>query len=208
MDILEQMNWRYATKKMNGAKIAPDKLNRILEAIRLSASSFGLQPYTIIVVEDAETRKKLLPAAYNQSQITDASHLLIFAAWENVTEERVDGYLKDISDTRGIPVESLTTYKGMMAGLLGRSAEVNMNWAARQAYIALGTGLIAAAAEEVDSTPMEGFTPAAFDEILNLKEKGLKSLAILALGYRDAEHDPIVKLKKVRQSKEKLFIHI
>src|ERR1700745_4338681 len=107
MDIIESLNWRYATKKMTGAKIASDKLNRILEAIRLSASSFGLQPYNILVVEDPETRKKLLSAAYNQSQITDASQLLVFAAWENLTEERVNGFIQDISNTRGIPVESL-----------------------------------------------------------------------------------------------------
>jgi nitroreductase len=208
MDIIEQMNWRYATKKMTGAKVATAKLNRILEAIRLSASAYGLQPYTILVVEDQETRKKLLPAAYNQSQITDASHLLVFAAWENITEEKLTGYIQNISDIREVSVESLAPFKNYMSSLLTRSPEENMNWAARQAYIALGTGLIAAAFEEVDATPMEGFNPSAFDEILNLKEKGLKSVAILALGYRDAENDPIVKIKKVRQPKEKLFIHI
>ncbi len=208
MDIIEQMNWRYATKKMTGAKVATAKLNRILEAIRLSASAYGLQPYTILVVEDQETRKKLLPAAYNQSQITDASHLLVFAAWENITEEKLTAYIQNVSDIREVSVESLAPFKNYMSSLLTRSPEENMNWAARQAYIALGTGLIAAAFEEVDATPMEGFNPSAFDEILNLKEKGLKSVAILALGYRDAENDPIVKIKKVRQPKEKLFIHI
>lgn len=208
MNIIESLNWRYATKKMTGAKIAPDKLNRILEAIRLSASSFGLQPYTILVVENDEVRKKLLPAAYNQPQLTEASHILVFAAWQNITEEEINDFIRNISSTRGVPVESLAPFKDRMAGLLSRDAELNFNWAARQAYIALGTGLVAAAAENVDATPMEGFNPIAFDEILNLKEKGLKSVVMLALGYRDAEHDPIVKLKKVRQAKEKLFINI
>ncbi|MBA2610587.1 MAG: NAD(P)H-dependent oxidoreductase [Bacteroidetes bacterium] len=207
MDVLEKLNWRYAVKKYTNAKIPQDKLNRILEAIRLSASSIGLQPYSVLVIENQELRKKLLPAGNNQPQIIEASQLIVFAAWETVTEEKISAYIKDIAEVRGVTIESLEGFKGMMAGLPGRDAEQNFNWAARQTYIALGTGLVAAAIEGVDATPMEGFNAPAFDEILNLKEKGLRSVSIMALGYRDAERDPFAKLKKVRRSKENLFIH-
>jgi nitroreductase/dihydropteridine reductase len=208
MNLVEQLNWRYAAKRMTGDKVPADSLNRILEAIRLSASSFGLQPYSVIVVEAQEIRKKLQPVAYNQPQIAEASHLLVFAAWDAITEERIGGYINDIATTRGVTPESLSGFRERMAGLLTRSAEQNFNWSARQVYIALGTGLAAAALEQVDATPMEGFQPEGFDEILGLKEKGLKSVTLLALGYRDAKHDPIAALKKVRRPKEELFIHV
>ncbi len=208
MNLIEKLNWRYAAKRMTGQKIAPDKLTRILEAIRLSASSFGIQPYTILVVENKEIREKLKPAAYNQPQITEASHLLVFAAWDNVTEERISAYINLIAEVRGMDVAMLKDFKDRMRGLLKRSTEENFNWTARQTYIALGTGLSAASMEDVDSTPMEGFDPKAFDEILKLKEKGLRSVAIMALGYRDSEADPLSKMKKVRRPLEQLFIQV
>lgn len=161
----------------------------------------------VIDRNNEELRKKLLPAANNQPQITEASHLIIFAAWDNVTEERINEFVQNVSDTRGIPLESMETFKNRMAGLPKRSNEDNFNWAARQTYIALGNGLVAAAMEEVDATPMEGFNAPAFDDILGLKEKGLRSVTILALGYRDEVSDPIVKFKKVRRSAEKLFVY-
>ena len=207
MELLEKLNWRYAVKRYTNKKVSPEKLNRILEAIRLSASSAGLQPYSVLVIENDALKKQLLPAANNQPQVTEASHLLVFAAWENITEEKVNNYIQFVASERNVSIESLDLYKNRLLGLTARSADDNFNWAARQAYIALGTGLVAAAEEQVDATPMEGFNANEFDKILELKEKGLKSVVIMALGYRDVANDAMANLKKVRRSKEKLFIH-
>ena len=209
MRLLEALNWRYAVKRMNGKKVEQEKIDNILEAVRLSASSMGLQPYTVIEVESEELRKKLQPAAYNQPQIVEASHLLVFAAWENVTKEHVDEYIADIVRTREVSPESLDAFKQSLMGIVdGRTEQQKHEWAARQAYIAFGTAIAAAAEEEVDATPMEGFNPEAVDEILGLKEKGLRSVTILALGYRDAENDFLANAKKVRREKQKLILKV
>ena len=209
MNLHEILNWRYATKRMNGQKVPADKLERILDATRMAASSFGLQPYTVIVIENPELRSKIQPLAYNQPQIAEASHLLVFAAWSAVSEERVSDFINQVATERGIPAENLAVYKSTILGSMnGKPADAVLNWTGRQAYIALGTALIAAANEGVDSTPMEGFNPDALDELLGLKEMQLHSLAILALGYRHADADPIVKAKKVRRDKEKLFLRL
>jgi nitroreductase / dihydropteridine reductase len=206
MKLIDALNWRYAAKRMNGQKVPQEKIENILEATRLSASSMGLQPYTIIVVENEEVRKKLQPAAYNQPQIVEGSHLLVFAAWENVTEAHVDEYIKNIADTRGVTLESLEAFRASLMGIVnGRTTEQKHEWAARQAYIAFGTAITAAAVEQVDATPMEGFKPEAVDEILNLKAQGLRSVTILALGYRDAEKDFLATAKKVRRHKDHLI---
>lgn len=207
MDLITKLNWRYATKRYTRAKVPAEKLNKILEAIRLSASSLGLQPYNVLVIDNEELRRKILPVANNQPQITEASHLLIFAAWENITEQKINDYILRISEVRGVPIESLAGFKTMVGGFLGRGQEINFNWAARQAYIALCTGLVAAAMEDVDASPMEGFNSEGIDELLKLKEKGLKSVAFMALGYRDVDRDPIVNAKKVRRKMEDLFIN-
>jgi nitroreductase len=207
MDLIRAMNWRYATKRMNGLKVPQEKLDHILEATRLSPSSFGLQPYTILVIEDQELRKKIQPIAYNQPQIVEGSHLLVFAVWENITSERVSEFINHIAELRGIPVDSLKGYQTAIENRVnGNPPEIIFNWAARQAYIALGTALIGAAVEEVDATPMEGFDSQAVDVVLQLKAKGLRSVALLALGYRDAENDYLERAKKVRREKEKLFV--
>ncbi|MFC6999487.1 NAD(P)H-dependent oxidoreductase [Rufibacter roseus] len=209
MKLLEDLNWRYATKRMNGELVPQAKLDNILEAIRLSASSMGFQPYNVIVVEDFETRKKIQPAAFNQPQIVEGSHLLIFAAWDPLCEEQVDNYIQNIASERGVGLDTLESFSQSIKNMIkSRTAEENFQWAARQAYIALGTGLVAASAERVDSTPMEGFNPAALDELLGLKEKGLRSVALLALGYRDENADYLAKAKKVRRSKESFFITV
>ena len=197
--LLQDLNWRYATKRYNGAKVPAEKLNNILEAIRLSASSIGFQPYEIIAISNPELKNKLTPIANNQPQIAACSTLLVFAAWENVTAAQIDAYFQSIADTRGIPLESLSNFKNSVAGIAQRPQEVNFNWNARQVYIALGTALVAAATEKVDATPMEGFNNEALDQELGLKEKGLRSVVILPLGYRDEATDPIAKMKKVRR---------
>ncbi|MBI1770344.1 MAG: NAD(P)H-dependent oxidoreductase [Bacteroidetes bacterium] len=207
MDLIKAMNWRYATKRMNGIKVPPEKVDRILEATRLSPSSFGLQPYTILVIEDHELRKKIQPAAYNQPQIAEASHLLVFAVWENITTEKVSEFISHVAEMRGIPADTLKDYQtAIESKVIGNPPEATFNWAARQAYLALGTAVVAAAVEEVDATPMEGFDPHAVDTVLHLKAKGLRSVALLTLGYRDTENDSLVRAKKVRREKEKLFV--
>jgi nitroreductase / dihydropteridine reductase len=206
-NIVEALEWRYASKRMNGNKVPADKVEAILEAIRLAPSSMGLQPYTILVIEDEELKQKIQPIAYNQPQIVESSHLLVFAAWDNITPTQVDEYIAHTATVRNIPEEGLAEFKNMLLGIInGNSQEQNYNWAARQAYIAFGVGLVAAAAEQVDTTPMEGFDSAALDELLNLKEKGLRSVTLMPLGYRDADNDWLANLPKVRREKKALFI--
>ena len=209
MELLQAMNWRYAAKKMNGQKLPTEKLDTILEAIRLSASSGGIQPYTIIMIENHQLKGKIHELACPQPQIVEGSHLLVFAGWADVDAAQVDAYIQLIADTRGIPAESLTPFADSLKGnLLSKTPEERASWAARQAYIALGSGLIAAALEHVDATPMEGFNAAALDEILDLPAKGLRSVVLLALGYRDEERDFLSKAPKVRRSRKDLFIEL
>lgn len=208
MDIIESLEWRYASKRMNGKRVPAEKIDRILEAIRLSPSSMGLQPYTILVIEDEALKKKLRPVAFNQPQIVESSHLLVFAAWDTIKPEQIDEFIRYTAEVRQMPLEALDDYKGILLNMVAnRSPEENFHWAAKQVYLAFGTALVAAAAEQVDATPMEGFDPVAADNILGLKEKGLRSVTLLPLGYRDAENDWLAKLPKVRREKEKLFIY-
>lgn len=210
MSFIEQLNWRYATKRMVADKVVPqEKVNAIVEAIRLSASSYGLQPYNLLVIQDKELLKKIQPIAYNQPQIGETSTLLVFAVWDKPTQERIDAYFNLIASERGIPVEALAGFKTTVEGTISNLDEVTAyNWMARQAYIALGTGLAAAAIEKVDATPMEGFNPAGLDELLGLSEKGLKSVVLLPLGYRDEANDPLANAKKVRKSTEDFVISL
>lgn len=208
MNLIESLNWRYATKKFSNRKVSAEKLDKIIEATNLSASSAGMQPYRLFVVENQDLRRKLGEGSFN-AQIVDASHLLVFAAFEKITLAHVEQYMDHIAEVRGIPVEGLVDFKNaIIGGILSRSEEENFTWSARQAYIALGTALIAAASLEVDTTPMEGFDAAKFDELLNLKEKGLKSVVILAIGYRDEEQDIFAKFKKVRLPKEQFVTEV
>ena len=202
MNLIESLNWRYATKKYSDRKVSADDLNKIIAATNLSASSAGLQPYRLFIVGNQELRNKLGEGSFN-GQIADSSHLLVFAAFEKITEEHIETYINHMASERGLPVEALADFKAALVnGILNRTDEVNFTWAARQAYIGLGTALIAAADLQIDSTPMEGFDADKFDELLNLKEKGLKSVVTLALGYRDEEQDMYAKFKKVRLAKD------
>lgn len=208
MELLNALNWRYATKRMNGQTVPSEKLDTILEAIRLAASSFGLQPYRVIVVDDPALKAKIHESACRQPQMIEGSHVLVFASWRNITNEHIDRYVSLISKERNIPVEQLAQLdKGLKDFIASRSQEQLANWAARQAYIGLGFGLTAAALQQVDATPMEGFNPAEMDKVLGLEEKNLQSVALLTLGYRDAVNDYLVNLKKVRVSKDEFFVH-
>ena len=207
MDIVQALNWRYAAKRMTGQTIPADKLNTILESIRLSASSVGLQPYTVFVVSSQEMRGKIREMACKQPQVTESSHFLVFTVNENITEAYIDYMIGLTASTRNVGMDTLAGFQtNIKKMLLSRSVEENFDWAARQSYIALGYGLVAAAVEGVDSTPMEGFDHAAMDEVLGLKQHGLKSIVALALGYRDEQNDYLVKAAKVRKPADSFFV--
>jgi len=209
-DLLKKLEWRYATKKMNPAKAVPqEKVERILEAARLAPTSSGLQPFEIIVVTSKEVREQIKPIAWGQNQITDGSHLLVFAAWDNYTAERINAMFDMTNAQRGGTNEGFENYRKMLLSTYPpRDAQVNFEHAARQSYIGLGAALIAAAFEEVDATPMEGFDPKALDEILNLGARGLRSVAIVPLGYRADEGDWLANLKKVRRPREQFITEV
>ncbi len=207
-EVLRLLSWRYAAKKMDPAQAVPEhKVDAILEAIRLSASSSGLQPYQVLVITDAETKAKIRAHAWDQSQVTDASHLLVFAAWDHYSAERINQMFDLVNEQRGFRNEGWEAYRQKLLSFYpNRTPEENFQHAARQAYIGLGSALIAAAEAGVDSTPMEGFEPEVVDEILNLKALGLRSVLLLPLGYRAAEGDWLVNLQKVRRSTEDFVI--
>lgn len=207
MKLLDALQWRYAVKKMNGTKVPAEKLETIIEATRLAPSGFGLTPYSIIVVEDEETRKKLQPAFYNQSQVVDGSVVIVFAAWNTISEKEIAEYMQEIADQRSVAVDTLKDFSSAVNGSFkNKTPEQARVWADKQTYLALGFSLVAAAAEEIDATPMEGFAPDAVDEILGLKALGLHSTVALTLGFRDAANDYLVNAKKVRRTTDKLVI--
>ena len=210
MDLIKALQWRYATKKMDPSRaVAEDKVERILEAIRLAPTSSGLQPYEVLVVTNPEIRARIQPVAWNQAQVTEGSHLLVFAAWDHYTAERINAMFDYTNEVRGFRSEGYENYRQMLLGMYPqREPEQNFQHAARQAYIGLGAAVIAAAAEEVDCTPMEGFDGPAVDEILGLRPRGLRSVVLLPLGYRQAEGDWLVNLQKVRWPREKFITEV
>jgi len=210
MDLIQKLKWRYATKKMVAQKIVPqEKVDRILEAVRLAPTSSGLQPFEIIVITNPEIREQIKAIANNQSQIADCSHLLVFAAWDNYTADRINMMFDLTNSERGSTNEGWENYRKMLLGAYpSRGAEQNFQHAARQAYIGLAVALVAAAFDEVDSTPMEGFDNKALDDILNLSAKGLRSVAIMPLGYRDTDKDWLVNLKKVRRPRDQFVTEV
>lgn len=203
MELLNALKWRYATKKMNGQKVDESIIDEILEVARLAPTSSGLQPYEVIVVTNPELKSKIQEIAMGQSQVVDCSHLLVFAAWNNYTKERIGNRFDYTMNERCLPLNAMDDYRNRLIGLYTpREADVNFQHTARQAYIGFGMTIAAAAELKVDATPMEGFDNAALDELLGLSEKGLKSVTLLPIGYRDAENDWLVNQKKVRVAKE------
>ncbi|MEN2399343.1 nitroreductase family protein [Flavobacterium sp. MC2016-06] len=198
MNLIENLKWRYAAKAYSTLKVTEEKVDQILEAINLSASSCGLQSYRIFVVSNPEIQKKLGADSYN-GQISSCSHLLVFAAFNDVTPAYIDDYMTMTEKQRGLDAGALSGFRNGLHAYFGAiNAEQKILWAAKQAYIALGTALIAAAELKVDATPIEGFNASIIDAVLGLKEKGLHSAVILALGYRDLEKDYMATMKKVR----------
>ncbi|MEM9320688.1 MAG: nitroreductase family protein [Pseudomonadota bacterium] len=203
------LNWRYATKKMDAEKSVPQvKVDAIIEAVRMAPTSSGTQPFELIVITNPDVRAEIAKAASGQTPITDGSHLLVFAAWDNYTAERIDTVTELNVAVRGDLPLIHGYYDKLKANYLPRDAEVNYAHAARQAYIALGIALIAAAEQEVDSTPMEGFDPASVDEILGLHTRGLRSVVLMPLGYRDEAGDWLLPMPKARKSREAIVTEI
>jgi nitroreductase len=208
MSIIEQLNKRYATKQFDATKkLSAENLSTLLEAIRLSASSYGLQAYKVVVVENDEIRKQLRSVSWDQPQITDASQLLVFTIETDADESTVDRFVENIAKTRKMDTKDLGGYSDMMKSTFGRPQEAVQNWLTHQAYIGLGFGLVAAASLNIDGCPMEGFDAEKYDKILGLKEKKLHSVVLLAVGYRSS-NDGYQHLAKVRRSKEDFFFHI
>lgn len=206
MELLDKLNWRYAAKAMNGKKVFQEKIDNIIEAARLAPTSSGLQPFEILVITNPTIKEQIRPVAWNQSVITDCSHLLVFAAWDTYTEDRINKMFDLTNEVRGFKNKGWENYRQMLLGSYPqKDAEENFNHAAKQAYIAFSAAIIAAAYEGVDTTPIEGFDPTEVDKILGLREKGLRSCVLLPIGYRDGDTDWLVNLKKVRKSTEDLI---
>lgn len=203
----ENAKWRYATKKFDTTKkVSAEDLATLKEAIQLSASSFGLQLYKVIVVENPELRAQLQVASWGQSQIVDASHLLVFVNQTTVDNGDVDNYLNNVATTRNLPIDALTGYGDFIKGFIGNlPEEVKPIWTSKQTYIALGNLLNAAAELKIDVTPMEGFVPAQYNEILGLDKLNLNAALVAAVGYRH-EEDATQHYAKVRKSNDDLFI--
>ena len=209
MELLDKLKWRYAAKAMNGQKVPQEKIDNIIEAISLAPTSSGLQPFEVFVITNQEVKEEIKPIAWNQSVITDCSHLLVFAAWDTYTADRINKMFDLTNTVRGTKNEGWENYRQMLLkNYPQKDAEENFNHAAKQAYIAFSQAISAAAFEEVDSTPLEGFDPISLDKILGLREKGLRSCVILTLGYRDSDNDWLVNLKKVRKSRKDLVTEI
>ena len=208
-NFIQDANWRYATKKFDATKkVTSIDMDILKEAIRLSASSYGLQPYQVLIIENQEIRAQLQPAAWGQTQIVDASHVIVFATETNFGDLQIDKYIKNLTETRGIPTESVQGYADFMKlKINGLTDDQKTVWTAKQTYLALGNLLNAAAELKIDVTPMEGFEPEKFDVILGLEKRGLHSAVVATIGYRHNE-DATQHYAKVRKSNEQLFINL
>jgi len=204
MNILDSLNWRYAVKQFDATKKIPESdLSTLLEALRLSPSSYGLQPWKFIVIENMDLREKLKPHSWNQSQITDCSHLVVMCRINAIDEAHIDKYIALAAEAKGVEIEDLEGYKNLMVGnLLGRERPCYLrNWANKQVYLALGNLLTSAAVMDIDACPIEGFSADEYNEILELNEKGLSAAVVCALGYR-SEGDKYATMPKVRFEKD------
>ena len=208
MALLDDLKWRYATKAYDSTKKVDQKdVDKIIEAARLAPTSSGLQQFRVMVITDQKLKEKIVPIAMDQQNIAQCSHLLVFVAWDKYTEKRIDDIYNYTTDQRGLPKGRFDSYTNKLKALyLPQNAEENFAHTARQAYIGLGLALAQAAELKVDSTPMEGFDNKALDELLGLRSKGLRSVVLMPLGYRDNTNDWLVKMKKVRIPKDNFVI--
>ena len=209
MALIDDLKWRYATKKYDPTKkVAQEDVDKIIEAARLAPTSSGLQQFRVIVITNQELKDKIVPIASGQQIVADCSHLLVFVAWDKYTTERIDGQYDFITDERELPRGRFGSYTDRLKSLyLSQTSDENFVHTARQAYIGFGMAIAQAAELKVDSTPMEGFNPNMLDELLDLRSKGLRSVLLLPLGYRDAKNDWLEKMKKVRKSTDEFVIN-
>lgn len=209
MGLLASSAWRYATKKFDPSKkVSQENVDKIIEAARLAPTSSGLQPFHLFVITDQKLKEQIVPIAMGQEQVADCSHLLVFAAWDNYTAERIDNMYQLITETRGQAPDTYKSYTDRLkAAYLPRLAKENFEHAARQAYIAFGYAIAMAAELKVDATPMEGFVNEGIDKLLDLESKGLKSVLLLPLGYH-AEDDWLLNLKKARRPLSEFVTHL
>lgn len=209
MGLLESSAWRYATKKFDPSKkLTQEQVDKIVKAVQLAPTSSGLQPFQLFVISDQKMKEQLVPICMGQQQVADCSHLLVFAAWDNYTEERIDDAYKLITSARGQASDTYQSYTDRLkTNYLPKPAQENFEHAARQVYIAFAYAIAMAAELKIDSTPMEGFVNKEMDKILNLEVKGLRSVLALPLGYH-AEDDWLVNLNKARRSVEELVINL
>ena len=208
-NIIEQLKWRYATKKFDSNKIlTKQSIEQLKEAFNLTATSYGLQPVTLVIVKDKEQRKDLLPHSWNQQQVVDASHLLIFCVEEKLNPEYIQNYFKRVKTIRNTPDTILKPFEEFLLNSFEEqsSAEIR-TWATNQAYLALGNLLTVCAAKNIDACPMEGFNPKEYDRILGLNKKGLTSVLLLPIGYRD-KSDFMANEKKVRKTMDEVIIEL
>lgn len=206
MQLVKNLKWRYATKKYDASKkVSEQDINYIKEAVQLTASSYGLQPFKVLEIKDPALKEALKPLSWNQSQITDASHLFVFCNHIEVTGEDVDEMMQLRAETNNIPIEKISGYGEFVKGKLNEKSKVEMiHWTAKQAYMALSSALIACAELQIDATPMEGFDSEDYNQKLALREKGLNASALLAVGYRHAD-DMAQNNKKVRKPITTIF---
>lgn len=209
MGIINDLKWRYATKKFNPDKKLPkQKVDMLKEAFNLTATSFGLQTVKLIVVENENLRNQLVHFTFGQKQVKDASHLIVICIQDNITDDDVDMYFDDVAETRNTPETILKPYReDLRAMMMDKSIEERQDWSVKQAYIALGNLMTVCAVEKIDACPMEGFMPEKYDEILDLKRKGLMSVLVLPVGYR-ADDDMFADFEKVRKNLEEVVIEI
>lgn len=207
MNTLEALNWRYATKQFDpNKKLTPEQLNTVLEALRLTPSSLGVQPWKFVVVENQQTKEALLEATRNQPQVVDCSHLIVIARKRTISHKDVDNYIAHVAKTRETGVEHLAGYKDMINSFIQKRTEEQLNeWMARQCYIALGNALTIAAIEGIDTCPMEGFIPKEYDRILELEKENLTAVVLLPLGFR-SEEDSSALRAKVRYPQDDLVL--
>lgn len=208
--LLQNLQWRYATKKYDATKkVGQEDVDKIVEAARMAPTSSGLQQFRVIVVSNQELKDKMVPIAKGQQIVADASHVLIFAAWDKYTAERIDTMFDRTTEERGLPQGRFSSYTDMLKNVyLNQTPEQNFTHTSRQSYIGLGIAMAQAAELKIDSTPMEGFDNAQLDELLGLEAKGLKSVTMLPIGYRDVEGDWLASMNKVRNPKEEFVIEL
>ncbi|GAA4278030.1 NAD(P)H-dependent oxidoreductase [Aquimarina mytili] len=209
MNIIESLQWRYATKKFDSTKILPqEKIDTLIEAFNLTATSYGLQPLKLVVIKNKELQKQLTEHSWNQQQVADASHVLVFCIENAVGEDYISKYFDNVKTTRNTPDEILKPFKDQLVDSFKNKPEEEIhNWASKQAYLAMGNLLTVCAVEEIDACPMEGFIPEKYNEILNLSNHGLTSVLVLPVGYR-AHDDMFSEFKKVRRSIKDTIITI